>query len=415
VEPNIRIYVGRGAISRLIQYCENQGLDRFMLIADDNTYRALGQTVESAFKDRGLDVRSVILTGDEIIADEHYVMQVFLRADERERVYLAVGSGTITDITRFVSHRQRTSFISVSTAPSVDGFTSPSAPMVIGRLKQTIPAQPPIAVFGDLATLRQAPRPLIASGFGDMLGKYTSQADWRLGHLLWGEPYSEDVARRTWDALQVCVHHASEIGSALEGGIRGLMEGLLESGMCMLEFGNSRPAAGAEHYLSHYLEMKLLRENRPAILHGAKVGVACLLVAAYYEKVRQLTRQQVAERLGKSRLPDRGLEVQRIREGYGPAVAEKVIVEQQPFLEMSEDSFARLKQRILDRWGDILDIATSVPKPEVLADLLRKVGGPTDARMLGLEEEEIALGLEYSHYLRNRFTVMKLCRIIGLK
>lgn len=415
MEANVHIYVGKEAVSRLIQYCEDQGLDRFMLIADDNTYRALGQTVESDFKDRGLDVRSVILTGDEIIADEHYAMQVFLRADDRERVYLAVGSGTITDITRFVSHRQRTSFISVPTAPSVDGFTSPGAPMVIGRLKQTIPAQPPVAVFGDPATLSRAPRPLIASGFGDMLGKYTSQADWRLGHLLWGEPHSESVARRTQDALQVCVRQTSEIGSGSEEGIRGLMEGLLESGMCMLEFGNSRPAAGAEHYLSHYLEMKLLRENRPAVLHGAKVGVACILVAAYFEKVRQLTRQQVAGRLEALRLPDRDLEVQRIRAGYGAAVAEKVISEQEPFLALSADSYDRLKQRILDSWGDILDMAAGVPKPEALADLLRKVGGPTDTSTLGLGDEEVALGLEYSHYLRNRFTVMKLSRIIGVQ
>jgi glycerol-1-phosphate dehydrogenase [NAD(P)+] len=415
VKPSIHIYVGREAVSRLIQYCEDQGLDKFTLVADDNTYLALGKAVEAAFKDRGFDVRAIILTGDEIIADEHYVMQVLLQADEKERVYLAVGSGTLTDITRFVSHRQRTSFISVPTAPSVDGFTSPGAPMVIGRLKQTIPAQPPAAVFGDLPTLSQAPRPLIAAGFGDILGKYTSLADWRLGHLLWGEPHSESVARRTWDALQICVRHASEIGSASGEGIRGLMEGLLESGLCMLEFGNSRPAAGAEHYLSHYLEMKLLRENRPAILHGAKVGVACVLVAARYEKVRQLSQQQVAERLEASRLPDRELEVGRIRAGYGPAIAEKVIAEQAPFLEMSEDAFGRLKQKIVDSWGDILDIASSVPGPEILADMLRKVGGPTDAAMLGLGDEEVALGLEYSHYLRNRFTVMKLCRIIGVQ
>jgi glycerol-1-phosphate dehydrogenase [NAD(P)+] len=415
VDTNIHIYVGKEAVSHLIQYCEDRGLDRFMLIADDNTYRALGRTVASAFKDRGLDVRTVILTGEQIIADEHYVMQVLLAAEDKERVYLAVGSGTLTDITRFVSHRQRASFISVPTAPSVDGFTSPGASMVIGRLKQTVPAHPPLAVFGDLATLSRSPRTLIASGFGDMLGKYTSQADWRLGHLLWGEPHSESVACRTRDALEVCVRHASEIGSGSEEGIRGLMEGLLESGLCMLEFGNSRPAAGAEHYLSHYLEMKLLRENRPAILHGAKVGVACTLVAGYYEKVRQLTRQQVAERLENSRLPDRDLEIQRIRAGYAPAVADKVIAEQEPFLALSADSFGQLKRRIMNGWGEILEIASSVPKPEELADLLRQVGGPTDASTLGLGDEEVALGLEYSHYLRNRFTVMKLSRIIGVQ
>jgi len=414
LETNLPIYIGKDALSNLIQYCADQHLDQFTLVADQNTYSVLGKAVEDAFKTHGFDVNTVILSGQEIIADEHTIMQVFIRVSKEERVYLAVGSGTITDIVRFVSHRARTSFISIPTAPSVDGFTSPSAPLVIARLKQTIPAQPPVAVFADLATLQAAPHPLIAAGFGDMLGKYTSLADWKLGHLLWGEPHSEHVAQRTRQALQVCVDHAQEIGQESEEGIHGLMNGLLESGLCMLEFGNSRPAAGAEHYLSHYLEMKLLRENRPAILHGAKVGVACILVVRYYEQIRQLTRQQVAERLKAAALPDRAQEVQRIKAGYEP-IADQIVAEQAPFLEMSEHSFGLLKQRILDHWAGILEIASAVPTSQELVDLTRKAGGPVNAKMIGLGDDEIALGLEYSHYLRNRFTVLKLCRIIGIR
>jgi glycerol-1-phosphate dehydrogenase [NAD(P)+] len=414
LKTNLPIYIGKDALPNLIQYCDDQHLDRFTLVADQNTYPVLGKAVEDAFKTHGFDVNTVILSGQEIIADEHTLMQVLVRASKEERVYLAVGSGTITDIVRFVSHRARTSFISIPTAPSVDGFTSPSAPLVIARLKKTIPAQPPAAVFADLATVSSAPHPLIAAGFGDMLGKYTSLADWKLGHLLWDEPHSEHVSQRTRQALQVCVDHAQEIGKASEDGIRGLMEGLLESGLCMLEFGNSRPAAGAEHYLSHYLEMKLLRENRPAILHGAKVGVACILVARYYEQIRQLTRQQVAERLKAAALPDRAQEIQRIKVGYGP-IAEQIVAEQAPFLEMSEHSCGLLKQRILDRWTDILEIASTVPTSQELVALTRQVGGPVNAKMIGLGDDEIALGLEYSHYLRNRFTVLKLSRILGIR
>jgi glycerol-1-phosphate dehydrogenase [NAD(P)+] len=153
LETNLPIYIGKDAIPNLIRYCENQHLDRFTLVADQNTYPVLGKAVEDAFKTHGFDVNTVILSGQEIIADEHYIMQVLVRAGKEERVYLAVGSGTITDIVRFVSHRARTLFISIPTAPSVDGFTSPGAPLVIARLKQTIPAQPPAAVFADLATL----------------------------------------------------------------------------------------------------------------------------------------------------------------------------------------------------------------------------------------------------------------------
>ncbi len=413
MESDLPIYIGPDAISNLIGYCENRHLDRFTLVADQNTYTVLAKSAEQALKGHGFDVNTIILTGQEIIADEYYIMQVLLRADRAERTYLAVGSGTITDIARIVSHRTRTSFISLPTAPSVDGFTSSTASLVIGRLKKTVGAHPPAAIFADLPTLCSAPRPMIAAGFGDILGKYTSLADWKLGHLLWDEPFHEQAAQRTERALRFCVEHAPEIGHASEEGIRGLIQGLCESGLSMAEAGSSRPAAGAEHYLSHFLELKLLRENRPAILHGAKVGVACILVAGYYERVGELTRAQVAERLKNAMLPDRAQEVERIQAAY-PSIADQVIAEQAPFLEMSEQSYRHLKNKIVDCWEDILEIASTVPPSRELADLLRQVGGAVDARTLGLSDEEMTQALEFSHYFRNRFTVLKLSRIIGI-
>ena len=407
------VYVESDALPRLIDYCDSRSLRRFYLVADQNTYRALGKAVEEAMTGRGFDIKTILLTGQEIVPDERYIMQALLHVEPEDRVYLAVASGTITDIVRFISHRTKTSFISVPTAPSVDGYTSGGAPLVIGGLKQTVYTQPPMAVFGDLNTLCAAPRPMIAAGFGDMLGKYTALADWKLGRLLWDEPYSEAIAQRAWDALRGCVQRVAEIGVASPEGIRSLMAGLIETGLCMLDFGASPPASGAEHYLSHYWEMKLLQENRPAILHGAKVGVACILVAKFYEKIKQLTRQQAGEMLNATSMPDREQELQHIGIAY-PAIADKVIAEQKPFLELTEVAYSLLKQRIVDRWPEIQEIAAIVPSSQQLTDLLRQVGGPVTTRELGLSDDEAAMAVEYTHYFRNRFSVMKLSRMLGI-
>jgi glycerol-1-phosphate dehydrogenase [NAD(P)+] len=254
---------------------------------------------------------------------------------------------------------------------------------------------------------------MIAAGFGDMLGKYTALADWKLGRLLWDEPYSEAIAQRAWDALQGCVQRVAEIGAASPEGIRSLMAGLIETGLCMLDFGASPPASGAEHYLSHYWEMKLLQENRPAILHGAKVGVACILVAKFYEKIKQLTRQQAGEMLKATSMPDREQELQHIRIAY-PAIADKVIAAQKPFLELTEVAYGLLKLRIVDQWPEIQEIAAIVPSSQQLTDLLRQVGGPVTTWELGLSDEEAAMAVGYTHYFRNRFTVMKLSRMLGI-
>jgi glycerol-1-phosphate dehydrogenase [NAD(P)+] len=414
VSTDLSLYIGENVIDQLIDYCNHHQLERFMLVADENTYPVLGQAVEAALIARRCEVKSVILSGREVIADEHYLVQVLLQADRSNWTYLAVGSGTITDIVRIISHRTKASFISLPTAPSVDGFTSIGAPLVVGGLKQTYSAQPPLAVLADLETLRTAPRPLIAAGLGDLLGKYTSLADWRLGQLLWDEPYSVEVARRARQSVEACAQQAEAIGRASAEAIRLLMEGLLESGLCMLEFGNSRPASGAEHHLSHYWEMKLLQEKRPAILHGAKVGVATVLVARRYQEIRQLTPDQVAERLKAVPFPDRQQEIRQIETGYPPAVARQIMVDHAPFLELTAPAYEQLQQKIVAHWSAIQEIAASVPAPQMLIELLRQVDGPTEPAMLGLAEQEVRQARQYSHYLRNRFTVMKLSRMLGL-
>ena len=191
------------------------------------------------------------------------------------------------------------------------------------------------------------------------------------------------------------------------------MEGLIETGLCMVEAGSSRPTGGSEHHMSHYWEMTLLKKGRPAILHGAKVGVATTLVARRYEKIRHMTRDEVSVRLAATRLPDREHEIALLQNVFGP-VAGQSILEQALFLNMTAEDFAHLKAKIVERWEAIQAIAATVPAPVDLVELLRKVGGPADTGGLGLIEAEVATAEKYAHYLRNRFTVMKLAHILGI-
>ena len=197
IHPHLPVYVGPDAVSELVRFCQDRQLAHFALIADGNTYAALGARAESALCSQGWDVLTIVLTGEEIGADARSIFQVLLALDRVPRTFIGVGSGTITDVTRVISHRIGSEFISLPTAASVDGFTSIGAPMVIDGAKITVNAHGPVAVFGDLPTLCAAPQPLIAAGFGDLLAKLTSIADWELGALLWGEPYDVEIARRS--------------------------------------------------------------------------------------------------------------------------------------------------------------------------------------------------------------------------
>lgn len=413
MSEHLPVYVGADTLERLIRFCHERNLTRLTLVEDGNTYAALGQRVEAALKAAGFDAARVVLRGDDIGADAASVYQVLLGLDKGARTFVAIGSGTITDVTRFVSHRSNSEFISLPTAASVDGYTSIGAPMIIDGAKVTVGCQGPIAVFGELPALCAAPRMLTAAGFGDLVAKLTSVADWELGHVLWDEPFDAKIAQRARQAVWACVDKLDSLAAARPEGVQALFLGLIESGFCMLDFGETRPASGYEHHVSHFWEMKLLRERRHSIFHGAKVGLGVLASARLYDHIRRLSADDVRSRLAATPMPSRAVEEATIREGYGEQ-ARFAIETQEAFLSMTAQQADALRSRIIDRWDEVLRIAHGTPPAAEIASWLRRVGGATTPEELGLSNDEYELGLRAGHYYRARFTIKKLTHILGL-
>lgn len=401
------------AIPPLLDFCRERDLRRFFLVADANTYRVLGQRAEAALRSNGIDVKTILISGEEIVTDEHYIVQALVETKGEDRSFIAVGSGTITDITRFISHRSREIFISLPTAPSVDGFTSIVAPMVVGRYKMPVPAQPPVAVFADLPTLRAAPRRMIAAGLGDLIGKYTSLADWRIGALLYQEPYNAEIDQNILQSVDTTVAEIEAVASSSGEGITRLMDGLVGSGFGMLAFGDSRPASGSEHHIAHYWEMMGIIAGRPANLHGAEVGVASVLAARRYALLRRVSHSEAAALLEKRTLSSHEQMRAEIEMDYGP-VAEQIIQIQAPLFSMSLNDLRDLKAGILAHWDKIQEIARSVPPPQQIEGWLAAVQGPVHPAEIGLSDVETIQGLRSAHYLRDRFTMNRLGYWLGL-
>ncbi len=395
------------AVPALLDYCQEHALKRFFLIVDENTYRVLGQRVESALVEHGLDVKTILLTGPEIVTNEYNLVRTFVETQGEDRTYIAVGSGTVTDITRFVSHRSREKFISLPTAPSVDGYTSIVAPMEVGKYKIPCPAQPPVAVIADLPTLCAAPRPMIAAGLGDLLGKYTSLADWKIGSLLYDEPYDEHIAQKMREAVDATVRLIDSLAAGECEGIKCLMDGLIGTGFGMLEFGESRPASGSEHHLGHYWEMKFILEGRPAQLHGAEVSVGTILSARRYELLRKMTKADAAACLENRSLPTRESLLAEIQAAYS-SVSDKIAAIQAPLLEMTQNDLDRLKARILEHWDAIQAAAQTVPSADQIISWISAVDGSTKPQDINLDQAETILSLKTAHYLRDRFTLNRL-------
>ena len=353
------IVVEAGAIHQAADWLRDNAYKRLIVAADDNTYAAAGQQLCKLLQIAGLHVDTVLIQPDEqgdVIADERAVVQLMLAVPGNATdAIIAVGSGTVHDIVRIVAFKMKLPFVSIPTAPSVDGFTSIGAPLIVRGMKTTISAVAPAAIFADLDILRKAPSPLIAAGFGDMLGKATSLFDWRFGVLTADEPYCEAAELLTRDAWTAIVEHIDQIASKSEEGIRILMNALIESGLAMLLFGQSHCASGAEHHLSHYWEMDYLRRGKRQLLHGAKVGVACALVSELY------------------------------RSSEWPRT---------PRIEAHREELA-------------VELA-KLPDAETLRGWLAAVGGPTTPEQIGVDEQLIARSLQEAHHVRlNRQTLLR--------
>jgi glycerol-1-phosphate dehydrogenase [NAD(P)+] len=407
------VYIGRDAIASLLSYAAAHRLSRFALVADHNTYAALGERVALALRDAGHEVTTVLLDGDHVHTDEHQIVHALIHAPRGDCTFIAAGSGTVTDITRFVSYHTSRPFIAMPTAASVDGFASLGAPTVLAGVKKTVLCQAPLAIFADLDVLCAAPHALTAAGYGDMIGKMTSVADWTLGSLLWDEPFDAAIAERSKAAVRRVLEQTDAIGAQTEAGVQALLDGLLESGFVMLDFGASRPASGTEHHISHYWEMMHLRHGQQTQLHGAQVAIGMVIAAQQYARLRAISRAEMLERLESAELPARSAEVAAIEQGYG-AMAGEILHEHRAFLDMTEADFDALKHRIVEHWDEIQAVAAQVADAETMRDWLRRAGSPTTPAELGLSEDEVKAGIRYGHYLRDRFTVMKLSRVLGL-
>ncbi|MFP4510181.1 MAG: sn-glycerol-1-phosphate dehydrogenase [Spirochaetaceae bacterium] len=404
--------VSTSASNELETFLKDSSFTNCTVVSDAQTRVAAGADIASRAARAGLSVREIVLEEGEVIADEVRLIEILRQTSPGDDLFIAAGSGTITDMTRFISLKLGVPFISCPTAASVDGFTSIGAPLVLKGIKQTVIAQAPLAMFADTDVLSAAPPEMTAAGYGDIIGKITSLADWHIGHLLWDEPYDESIARRTRNAIDRCVEHRHEIRQRTSAGVEVLMHALVETGLCLVDFGESRPASGAEHHLSHFWEMQLLRDGRPAILHGAKVGVATVIIARLYERLRSISRDGLTERIASVHLPGLSAERDAVHAAYG-RYAEQ-LMKSNDFLELDEERVRDIRERIVKHWAEIQDIAATVPSADEVAGLLRDAGAPTESSELGLSPELENAAFRFAHYLRNRFTSVKLARFLGI-
>ena len=260
---------------------------RALLLCDAHTCEAMNAPLSRRLTERGWSLTVREFGGSApLVNDERTVGTALLDMTAEIDGIIAVGGGTVTDLGRFLGSRTGKPFVLVMTCPSMDGYASNVAGMMIGGKKKVLKdCRFPAGIFADPQVMCSAPMDLIRSGYGDMLGKRTALPDWVLARTFNGDYYCARIAGLTAESAGWCGDTAAVAAllSRDPGQVLRLTESLVLTGINMALCEDTRPASGSEHIFSHYLVESAIAAGRLPPSHGASVGFGTLVATLLYE------------------------------------------------------------------------------------------------------------------------------------
>lgn len=406
------IIVKKGATIQLTTLLHKYHSKRPLMVCDETTYEIAGKAIEDLLERNSFNYEIFIFPTKTPSADMEACLLLERNLAKDIDLIIAVGSGTVNDVCRYVSYKKELPYFIYGTAPSMDGFASDVSPLIVNNLKTTYSAHVPTAIIGDIDILKDAPLDMIAAGAGDIFGKYTCLCDWKLSHIVTGEYYCEEIAALVAHSIEVVVDSCKKIDTDREAAVESIMEGLILSGIAMAYAGNSRPASGSEHHLSHYWEMMFLFDNKKPIFHGTKVGIGTVVVLKLYEQFKKM--QPDYERAFKiAEAFDREKWDLEMKEYYKQAV-NGVLELEDKIQKNSEENVKERLEKVRNCWEEIEELINTLPSSEYVTELLKTIKAPVLPSEVGVSDDEIRRAVICAKELRNRYGLLQMLYDFGM-
>lgn len=332
---------------------------RICIVSDKNT-RVFAFDIAKKIEENGGVVFHANFDEEELIPDEHAYGEVEKVARSNNANYiLAVGSGSINDICKYVSTKLDIPCGVLATACSMDGYVSKGSALIKNKFKVTESVHTPSDVLINPNILVTAPKIMTAAGFGDIMGKYTCLNDWRLSHIINGETINAEAFELMEKARDDCWNSFEDLLSYDKVAIEKLMNALVVAGLSMAICGNSRPASGGEHHMSHFLEMDFISRGEKVPPHGVKVAIGTLISIEIYNYIKE--------------------------------------------------------HRIcFEHANEVYKLCEFLPKSDVLMQRLKQIGCPVRFSEIGVREETMIEMLNKAYTVRDRYTILTLVHDLGL-
>ena len=385
------VAIEKGAISHLTNLAKD--FSAILLVADENTYSAAGNHTEAALA--GKQVSRVVFPGTSVLIPNEDAIEKITSAMNGINLIIGIGSGVIQDLCKYVSLKSGVPYFVVATAPSMDGYASTGAAMILGGMKVTVPAGVPKAILADPEVLKNAPMEMIRAGYGDIVGKYSALNDWKLSQVVNGEYFCKEIYDLTFDMVKKTLCLADGLVKRDEESIEVLMEALVTVGIAMSFAGSSRPASGSEHHLSHFFEITGIVHKEDYFPHGIDVAYSTVITAMLREKLLNTPWPKKQYR------PSRESYEKEMSRIYGPVATGCIAL---------QDKVGLYKKDMLSVYqakeAEIRAVLSEMPSALEIQQMLAAVGMDMKEFYGMYSGEKLADAVLYAKELKDRYTVL---------
>ena len=401
------LIIGAGVVARTAEmFAKLFPQQTAIIVADKNTWEVAGKAVFASLEEAGVpQEKPFIFTDEELYAEWQHVEKLQAHLKGVDAIAIAVGSGVMNDLTKYVSHTLNRKYMCVGTAASMDGYTAYGASITKDGNKQTFDCPAPYGFVMDPVIAADAPKELAASGYADLIAKIPAGADWMLADAMG----CEAIDKFAWDLVQNGLREALGDPAAVFAGdvakTEALSEGLLMSGFAMQAIQSSRPASGTEHQFSHCWDMEDLCFEGKHVSHGFKVGIGTLASTASLEfllekDIENLDVDKCVE-AWKS-WEEQEVEIREVFEGKPGHTARGLKESKDKYVD--KEGLRKQLEALKEAWPTLKEQikAQIIPFAEVRENL-RLVGAPYEPEHIGVTRERFRKTFSYIPYMRSRF------------
>ncbi|MBA8791068.1 iron-containing alcohol dehydrogenase family protein [Clostridium saccharobutylicum] len=268
--PSI-LEVGKGNINNVGNLIKKSNFKKVLICFGEGIKELFGDSIENSLKEAVIEISKTEIIKD--INFEEISIKAFEISNDVEAL-IGVGGGKAIDAVKYMSFLKKLPFISIPTSTSNDGFSSPGASLLVSGRRMSLPAKTPHGIIIDIDVIKGAPEKFIFSGVGDLISNITALHDWNFEEEH-GKIIIDDFAKMI-SKKSVNSFVRTEFKTIKDDlFLKELVDSLTLNGISMEIAGDSSPASGSEHLISHALDKFLEKPE----LHGIQVGIATYIMS----------------------------------------------------------------------------------------------------------------------------------------